>query len=115
MSNNSKGGKQHYLTLQLGPVNLNKGDRVIYNGLLTVLINGILQNIGNPAEASNFINYFARERLRKEDIRLLQKVGVIQRSRITTLTETESGNQNIASARIKLLASHLGVSDVEIS
>lgn len=107
----NSGGKHHYLTLQLGPVNLNKGDRVIYNGLLTVLLNGILQNIGRPAEAANFIEYFTRERLRKEDIKLLQQVEVIQRSRITTLTETVGTNHNIASARINLLAKQLGVAD----
>lgn len=79
--------KKHYVTLQLGPVNMRKNDRVVVLGLITTMLNGILENVKHPKEAANFIDYFLRERLEVEDVKLLQQLEVVQRSKITIALE----------------------------
>lgn len=81
--------KKHFVTLQLGPVNMSKNERAMVLGLITTMLNGLLENVKHPREAASFIEYFFRERLEKVDVNLMQQLEVVQRNKMTTILEAK--------------------------
>lgn len=96
--------KTHYINFQVGPVRVTRPERRHFQGIIVSLLNGIIENIDNPSEAKEFVNYFLRERLEVNERKVLKQLKLHIDSPELNESENEVSEVSFHSSKYKRLA-----------